>query len=435
MGRLAKKDGVRGLWAAALCIVLTLSLAVPTTAWAYYDRGAVSVQTGVASVSVEAGETVMVSVTTDPASDEQTVGCGMAMCPQNCSDSCTNANGQCTCVGDETSTYYPTLKVSSSNASVATAVVESGTLTIYGRSAGTATITLTASLRQFTNGETTIEVTVTGEADASVPDDFGEADIPESATTDSAEEDVVKQTVMGRPIWSVRLTDTVDPMEYLEEMAGVDGEVSFYEGDTMFHPDYSVTFAGSDYSADDLDYVDPSIEISFEASDELTQPLANVGDFAVLDFAQQGEFPCEVTVYVYLGDVYEDGTSVALFSYDSSSKEFVSEDISVSVENGYAVFSTSIGKTYVLSTEALTSVDVVSGTSSSGDSCCTSDTSATGIIGNLPIVAIVAVIIVILAIAVLVAFILHRRRSAAKANAQKEDDALRNDESKGSEDA
>ncbi len=417
--------------AAIGAIMAVLLLACPAPAFAYYDRGAVGVETGVAQVSVQAGDTASVSVTVTPSSDDQTVGCGMPKCPQGCSSSCADENGQCTCAGTEYTTYYPTLSAVSSNAGVATAVVDGGKLTIYGRSAGTATITVNASLRQFTDGQATIEVAVTGEADASVPADFGEVDLPDAADVSSAKADIVKQTVMGRPVWSVRLNDAVDPMEQLQEMAGVDGEVVFYEGDTMFHPDYSVTFVGTAYAADDLNYVNPALSIEREATQELTQPLADAQDFAVLRFAQQGQFPCSVTTYAYVGDIFADDAAVALYSYDSTNRTFVRESIDVSIVGGYAMFATDMGKTYVLSAQDLSGTGVVASSASSasdGGSCCTSDSCATNTTGDacgcstndgIPVVPIVAGVIVVIAAAVVAAFVVrrHRRNESGAAGA------------------
>ncbi len=144
---------------AALAIMLSISL-FPSSAFAYYNRGSVSVSLGVSSLEVAAGESVDVSMSFSPAADSQTEGCGMAKCPQNCAASCQDENGQCRCSGTDYTTYYPTAVATSSNPAVAVAVCRNGVLTIYGRAEGEADIAVQASLRQFTDGETSIHVTV-----------------------------------------------------------------------------------------------------------------------------------------------------------------------------------------------------------------------------------------------------------------------------------
>lgn len=68
--------------AVALAFALAMCFA-PAQAFAYFDRGSVSVALGTTSVEVRAGETASVTVAITPASDEQTEGCGMPKCPQS----------------------------------------------------------------------------------------------------------------------------------------------------------------------------------------------------------------------------------------------------------------------------------------------------------------------------------------------------------------
>ena len=117
-----------------------------------------SVALGTTGVEVQAGATASVTVAITPASDDQTEGCGMPKCPQGCSDACADENGQCRCSGPDYKTYYSTAVASSSNASVAVATYSGGALTVYGKSEGEATITVRASLRQFTDAEDTLKV-------------------------------------------------------------------------------------------------------------------------------------------------------------------------------------------------------------------------------------------------------------------------------------
>ncbi|MDR0347818.1 MAG: hypothetical protein LBH56_05545, partial [Coriobacteriales bacterium] len=82
-----------------LCSLVFIGALLPTTAFAYYDRGAVGISVGSSSVSIQAGSSISVSVLLNPASDAQTQGCGMAECPQSCPPECMDANGQCICAG------------------------------------------------------------------------------------------------------------------------------------------------------------------------------------------------------------------------------------------------------------------------------------------------------------------------------------------------
>lgn len=160
-----KKKGLRGKRAGKVLVTLiacmVLCLGMTSNAWAYFNRGTVGISAGQKTVSVTAGSSATVSISLSPASDRQTEGCGMAECPQSCGEKeCLDENGQCTCNGKEYKTYTTSVAVSSSNTSVATASYSNGTLSIRGVSEGTAVLTLTASLRQFSSGSTTITVNV-----------------------------------------------------------------------------------------------------------------------------------------------------------------------------------------------------------------------------------------------------------------------------------
>ncbi|MDR0501283.1 MAG: hypothetical protein LBG97_08615 [Coriobacteriales bacterium] len=147
---------------AAFSLVFAL---LPQAAFAYFDRGPVGISLGASSVSVAAGSSVNVSVALSPAQDDQTIGCGMAECPQTCGEKgCLDANGQCVCAGGAYSTYYTQVQAASSNGAVATATYSGGALTINGVGAGSATITLTASLRQHSSTSAIVNVTVTASA-------------------------------------------------------------------------------------------------------------------------------------------------------------------------------------------------------------------------------------------------------------------------------
>lgn len=365
----------------ALAIVLALAL-MPAQALAYYNRGSVSVALGTTDVQVQAGATASTTVAITPASDDQTEGCGMPKCPQGCSDTCADENGQCRCSGPDYKTYYPTAVASSSNASVAVATYSGDALTVYGKSEGEATITVRASLRQFNDAEATLKVKVSGAAVGAQPGSTAFVEVPETAAADQEDKaDIVEKTVMGRPVHNVRINDACDAAARLAEMAGLDGDVTFWEGDTYYHPVYSVTFNGTTYDASAVQPFDVGLKVSTEAEGVLNQPLSGVQDFVAVDFAHKGALPAPATVYAQAGTALSDDAAVALFSYDSAAKVFVREEAPATMVGGYATFTVQEGKTYVVSSRDLTTeakAIVMGGATSAqqGGSCCDSTPAA-----------------------------------------------------------
>lgn len=359
-----------------LLIALALALSMlPAQAYAYYNRGSVSVALGTTAVEVQAGATSSVTVAITPSSDDQTEGCGIPKCPQGCSESCADENGQCQCSGSEYTTYHASAVATSSNASVATAVYNGGALSVYGKAEGEATITVRASLRQFMDAEATLKVTVSGTAEGAGASSAALVDVPETAGVQQEDKaDVVEKTVMGRPVHNVRIGESCDVEGRLAEMAGVDGDVIFWQGDTYYHPAYSLTFNGTTYGAGDVVACDVSLDVATEARGALNQPLDGVSNFVVVDFAQKGALFAPATVYALAEGALADGEAVALFSYDEAAKAFVKEDAQASVSGGYAVFTAQEGKTYVVSSRDLTTEakTIVTGGSSTmqGGSCC-----------------------------------------------------------------
>lgn len=403
--------------AAALALVVSM---LPAQALAYFDRGSVSVALGTTSIEVAAGRTTSVSVSVTPASDDQTPGCGMPKCPQSCSASCVDANGQCQCGGKDYETYYPSSVATSSDASVATAVVSGGTLTVTGKGAGTATITVRSSLRQFNDGEATLAVTVTGTADAASGASAAAAvDVPASATAQDSDDrlDYAERTVMGRPIHNVRITESCDAVARLAELAGVDGDVTFWAGDTSYHPAYSLTFNGQDVDAGALPATfDPTLAVSCEATGAMTQPLDGMSGFVVVDFACKGALPARAMVYASAAGALADDAAVALYSWDEAAKAFVREGAEAHVSGGYAVFEADEGKTYVVTSHDLTSEAkaVVTGGASSGESCC-DEGMASGAAQDATVapagpLVVGAVVVVVAAVGIAIALVVRRSK-------------------------
>jgi hypothetical protein len=152
------------LFVMMLSTVMILILS-PNETKAYFNRGNVKVSLGQSSLLLEEGQSGTVSVSITPSSDSQLPGCGMAECPQICGEKdCLDKNGDCTCAGTTYKTYYASASVSSSNTGVATATYSGGTVSIKANQEGTATISVTASLRQYNSTSTSMTVTVRGKS-------------------------------------------------------------------------------------------------------------------------------------------------------------------------------------------------------------------------------------------------------------------------------
>ena len=157
---------------AAVCMVFLLVAGTPLPALAYFDQGDVSVSLGESSLSLDEGDSREVSVKVSPSSSDQLLGCGMAECPQICGEkNCLDENGQCTCAGTTYKTYYTEVSVSSSNTSVTSVSYSSGSLHVKAIGSGTAKITVTGSLRQYTDGSASLSVTVKEKATTAAKSD------------------------------------------------------------------------------------------------------------------------------------------------------------------------------------------------------------------------------------------------------------------------
>lgn len=151
----------------AALLALVCVLVWQPTASAVVHQGTIGVSVSSSSISLEPGQSKNISVTFSPSSSDQLECCDKADCPETCTKwtmmgaTCLDENGQCTCLGTTYETYYASADVSSSDPNVAAASYDGGdTISIQAVSPGTATITVTASLRQFTSSSVTISVTV-----------------------------------------------------------------------------------------------------------------------------------------------------------------------------------------------------------------------------------------------------------------------------------
>lgn len=354
---------------------------------AYFNRGTVGVSVGRGSVSVEAGSNTSVSVSLSPASDSQLEGCGMAECPQICGEKeCLDANGQCTCNGTTYKTYNTSVSVSSSNTSVATASYSGGTLSIHGVSEGTAVITLTASLRQFSSGSTSVKVSVSGRptqnngntssgsnasgggsnnhagagdsntggsnsgaANTGTGNNAGNVAVANQVSGDVntvAEEtaqEVAAEVEAENPdgvtvVQSDRGTITFVPVKegkmgsnYLEAVKGKAEYVDFQKKDDAGNILYAWEFLGTDVKdVFDMDFSVAASEKAFEGC-----KLFKDGQALYLQFSHEGKLPGKAKIFVKAPENMSEGSEWYLYHYDS--KKDTAEELAkkLKVENGY----------------------------------------------------------------------------------------------------
>ena len=318
----------------------------------------------------------------------------MAQCPQVCNGdgaiesgySCFDANGQCTCAGTAYTTYTPNVSCVSSNAGVASAYMSGNTLVVTGRSAGTETISISASLRQWSTGSAYVTVNVSapqqsndgqqssgnqqsGGAQGGSAKNEGtvkanSAGIPEAAkATESKSDELNEQTVEseGGTVVIVENNSHLNTAEELKKIAGKENaQLVIWSGASSDQPDYSWTFHGEDVNADDpnLDF-DPTIKVSEQGEGTAANLTKQAKDSRVLDFAYKGKLPAKASIYVKAGSKYPDEMTLSLFSYNGKNRVFQkAQDDGCKVSNGYFSFETDEGAMFAVSTDDLASYKV-----------------------------------------------------------------------------
>ena len=373
---------VTGILGTACAVALVISM-IPTQAFAYYNFGTVQIYPGTYALSVQAGQSTSTSLTLDPVSDMQTPGCMMAKCPQVCDSpeayeagyNCFDANGNCTCAGSQYQPYSTETSVSSSNSAVATATVSGGTLTVTGHSAGSATITVNASLRQWTSNSTSIQVEVTeapsssdSSSNSSGTSEEGslasnpvvnlpaEAEVSESR--DDALNETVVETVAGN-VYMVEINGFLDTKTELEKIVGTGDQMVFWSGISSDKPNYSWTFYGEDVSADSpyLSF-DPAIDVSKMGEEYVANLMDQAKDGVVLSCSYEGTLPATAALYVNVNNTYTDGTKLSLFVYNAEKRVFELVEEGLEVQAGYAYFKTDTCTLWALSTDDLTKYSV-----------------------------------------------------------------------------
>ncbi len=460
---LKTRAGVPGaFFAAALALALVVALLPFAKAAAYYSFGTVSVETGNASLSVTEGSSAQTSLTVTPASDDQTLGCGMAKCPQVCTSdgaldagyTCFDSNGQCTCAGRTYSTYYPEVSVQSSNSGVASAYVSGNTLVVSGHSAGSATITVNASLRQWESNSTTVQVTVTEPAaidngggssdthttttpDSATPaavatDDSAKASdteakvaVPEAATASDSRDDAVNETVVetvAGKVYKVERNAHLDTAEQLAKIVGTSDQLVIWSGSSSDKPEYSWTFTGADVDAERAKIAfDPTITVSKLGTGDVSNIMKQAHDGVVLEFSHKGMLPAAASVYVKVSGTYSDGAELSLFTFNEQERRFeLAQTEKVRVEGGYASFKIDHCSTWALSSDDLASLSVQE---TNTPRAIAADKGAAVSDDSLPEWVVPAVAAGVIAVAVLGcvgAYALRRRRAQAQADAEQD---------------
>lgn len=421
----------------ALMMVVALILALvaaylPVTAQAYYTFGTVKVSAGSSSLSVKAGSSTSTSIHVSPSSDRQTLGCGMAQCPQVCGGdgaieagySCFDENGQCTCAGTAYSTYYPEVSASSSNSSVATASVSAGTLVVKGKKAGTATITVNASLRQWNSNSTKVKVTVaaassgsssggssTSSGSTSSSASASVTPLPQTANPSQSRDDALNEqvieTTQGMKVYSVECNSYLDTAKELKKIAGTKNQCTFWSGTSSATPDYSWTFAGEDVDAKSANLgFDPTITVSEIGTGNVSNIMDQAKDGIVLEFAHQGKLPGKASIYVKADGTYADGTQLTLFTFNEETKKFEKAQSGIKVAEKYASFTIDHCSTWALSTDDLTKYEVKE--AYTPKAIAADDT--IGDDAGVPVMPIVIGIIVAAAVIVVIALAVRARR-------------------------
>ncbi len=380
-----------------LCAAALFQCLLTVSSFAYFNRGTVSMQLGQSSVSLQAGKSVSVSVSVDPIREQQLPGCGMAECPQSCGNTgCLNEYGECTCAGTTYQTYYSSVKAVSGNSSVATASYANGTLTIQGVSTGKTTVTVTGSMRQYTDNTKTIAVTVTsfgdsgnGQQPQKRPSDSSKPQAPASDAAqvtkigsgnnvsgdnngsgqdDSLSEETESSDGNGdgngdeisgdsraadgseilttkRGVYEiVPLSEDTDVKAHLQAAIDQGRFVTFQkkEGENV---EYSWTFDGTKLDrAEDLDL---EIEISQELPDAAAKRRKG-RDALFLRFSFYGPLPGEAELYVNVAFSFEDGDRLNLMCWDEKTGDLETAREDIDVENGYVTFSIDRVSDYLL---------------------------------------------------------------------------------------
>lgn len=472
-----------GFAAVAMAAALAVVTCLPTPAMAYFSKSPVGIYFGSTYVSLTTGSSSSVGLTIDPMQEQQLPGCGMAICPEACGGlenpvtgvvgGCLNDAGWCTCAGTTYYTAYTNVSVSSSNPYVARASYSGGALSIQAVSAGTATITVYASLSKHQDASASMTVQVSdpapstpsgggstgssdggstggstggsgdsgsssgGDAGSSVGSGSGSGDsgsvsvsssgasvvaaaaaaAAEQGDGEEAQEVVELETAEGDKIIVVEATDAQTAAEELAKIAGTNGTCTFWSGGTMDSPSISWTFKGQDLDPNaDLSF-DPGVTVSNKGTGAVAELLDEAQDAIVMDFAHTGNLPGPAEVYVRASGVYADGDQLTLFLYNEDTHKFEQVQEGVEVSSGYAVFTMDHCSTWALSTEDLASFELTADEEAAAEQADLDATTVDIHSQDGTVWVIVGVVAAVVIVAGVAAFVVARRRKTAAVSA------------------
>ncbi|MGI6720986.1 MAG: hypothetical protein ACOX4I_00290 [Anaerovoracaceae bacterium] len=365
---------VKLMTALIAAVLLVFSVNAPQ-AMAYFDRGDVALSVGRSAVTLDRGGSINVSVTASPAYDDQTQGCGMAECPQSCGEkNCLDDRGNCTCAGTEYTRYYTSFKVASSNNSVASAKYTGGAVKISALGAGSATISVTASLRQYTSMSKTIKVTVSksdssfsgggsggssasgGTRDSAAAVDNGgtsSAATPQQKKAAAKKKAAASKKVIKSKKGTVISEDIIDyaqGSDIFRQIKGKDEYAIFNKKDEAGSIEYSWRFYGRDIKT--TDDVDLNISLSDKAGEKVAD-TTHGKEAMYMTFAEQGSFPGKAEISARLTDNISNADKVYFYEYNAGRGRAVRSGKSLNVENGYAGRTMSHGGTYIMTAEEI----------------------------------------------------------------------------------
>lgn len=352
----------------SLILMVTIVVAGVMTcvdSFAYFQRGNVNVYVGRSSVSLTQGSSVSVSVSFSPSSSRQLPGCGMAECPQICGEkNCLDANGECMCAGTTYQTYYPSASVYSSNTSVATASYSGGAIYIRGVSPGTATVTVNASMRQYTGTSASIYVTVSRAASAPSASSgtSGSAEqsgrvsakAVEKSTTEKKKgnDDRSKETSTIESdrgiITFVQIPDGPVGRKELENIKGKSQYVDFQKKNDTGTILYAWEFFGEDVEeARDMD-----LNLDFGREAFRGCSYGTESNAVYIKRGDENSLPAKATTDILITEWFDDDEELYLYSFDGDSKVNLLEEKLIP-ENGYISCTSMYGEAdrYILSNE------------------------------------------------------------------------------------
>ena len=307
-----------------------------------------------------------------------------------------------------------------------------GTLTVKGVGAGTAVITATGSMRQYTDASVTMNVTVKGSGNASgasskpsagksapaAPAEgvnasdikgAGAAAQPDgSAAAQEADAAAAGQdeaaAALGEPRNTkkglyriVELTDTTDISACFAQAAEEKSHIVFQKksGENV---KWSWTFDASDLGSADVSSLKLGINASAECPDDIKDLMTVSGGNAYyMQFEHSGGLPAPAEIYINVSEVFPDNGTLKLYHESENGGSFDEVSSEVMAENGYATFTIDSCSDYILTDGTVKSSVAADGARAAG-----ADTGSTSGGSAVPVVAGAAAVIVIIAAAVIV---------------------------------